>query len=42
MQTKTQMWVSFVNWIEYAHVTTQRIVNKIIEIKISVGRMIWP
>ena len=42
MQTKTQMWFPFVNWIEYTHVTTQRIVNKVIEIKISVGRIIWP
>ena len=42
MQTKTQMCLSFVNWIEYAHVTTQRIASKVIEIKISVGRLIWP
>ena len=42
MQTKTQMWFPFVNWIEYAHVTTQRIAKKVIEIKISVGCMVWP
>jgi hypothetical protein len=28
--------------VQYAHVTAQRILNKISEIKFSVGCMVWP